>query len=93
MSNKYYVYIHTNPLTRVPFYIGKGCGRRAYSKSGRNNYWKNIVNKHGIEVTILEDGLTDKQAFYMEISLIKRLGRRDLGTGVLVNMSDGGEGG
>ena len=65
---------------------------RAYTKHGRNKYWKNTVNKHGYEVEILCEDLTWEQACEAEIHLIAFYGRSDLGLGPLVNMTDGGEG-
>ena len=29
-TDKFYVYALIDPINRIPFYIGKGCGRRAY---------------------------------------------------------------
>ena len=47
MNNVYYVYVHYKLSDGTPFYIGKGKDYRHNSKKNRNNYWKNIVNKHG----------------------------------------------
>lgn len=30
-ENKYYVYALSDPVNIMPFYIGKGCGKRAYT--------------------------------------------------------------
>tara|TARA_R110002153_G_scaffold116471_1_gene260134 strand:- start:504 stop:1058 length:555 start_codon:yes stop_codon:yes gene_type:complete len=75
------------------FYTGIGNARRPYHKGkSRSKLWRNVVNKYGYEVIILADNLTWEQACDMEKYLIKYYGRRDLGTGTLVNMTDGGEG-
>lgn len=42
------------------------------------------------EVVIHTDNLTQEEANDLEILLISRLGRRDLGTGILCNLTDGG---
>lgn len=42
------------------------------------------------EVVIHSDNLTQEEANELEILLISRLGRRDLGTGLLCNLTDGG---
>jgi hypothetical protein len=91
----YYIYFHINPLKNEVFYVGKGKGKdkRAYSKQGRNKYWNNTVNKYGLIVNLIETGLTNEEAKEREIFYINKLGRKDLGTGSLVNMVIGGEGG
>lgn len=85
------VYRHLKPCGEV-FYIGIGSVRRAYRKVGRNSYWRNIVNKYGYEVQILKEDLSWEDACELECVLIDYYGRRDLGTGTLVNMTNGGEG-
>ena len=42
----FYTYAHYTPAGRL-FYIGKGQRKRAWDKKRRNNYWQNIVSKHG----------------------------------------------
>lgn len=90
--NEYYVYGHYVPGEDTPFYIGKGRGRRYKKTDGRNKWWRHIVNKHGYEVKFLHEGLTEEDALNKEIELIKYYGRRDIGTGILVNLTDGGDG-
>lgn len=86
------VYHHIRLDTNEIFYIGIGCFKRAYSKHGRNNYWKNTVKKTKYFVRILTDNISWENAQEAEIKLIKLYGRKDLNTGCLVNMTDGGEG-
>ena len=88
----YYVYSHIQVDTGQIFYIGKGHGNRAYSKVCRSKLWKNVANKHGWKAVIICDDLTEEEAFEVEKFYIKEYGRRDLGTGNLVNFTDGGEG-
>lgn len=89
---KYYVYAHYRNDTGEVFYVGKGEGNRYKSKQGRNPYWANIVKAHGYKAEILQRFATEEEAFQAEQSLISELGRKDIGQGLLVNMSDGGEG-
>ncbi|MDD4804025.1 MAG: hypothetical protein PHN69_02520 [Candidatus Pacebacteria bacterium] len=49
-----------------------------------------LINNYVIK---LIDNLTDEDAFKKEEELVKLLGRNDLGTGTLLNLSDGGMGG
>lgn len=69
------------------FYIGKGHGKRAWSKKGRNVFWKRTVEKYGIEVVILAAGLSEIAALSLECAFILTCGRDSL-----CNMTDGGEG-
>ena len=86
------LYQHLKPNGEI-FYIGIGkCEKRAYNKFNRNKHWKNIVNKYGYIVEILYNNLTIKEAKQLEIYLIKYYGRNDLKTGILCNMTNGGEG-
>jgi hypothetical protein len=87
------VYSHMKKSNKEIFYIGIGEDiSRAYKKSGRNTYWQNIVKKYGYIVDILIDGLTYEEAERIEIFLIKHYGRKDLGTGSLVNLTNGADG-
>jgi DNA-binding transcriptional regulator YiaG len=76
---KYYVYLHVNPITKAPFYIGKGCGRRAFDKTERNEAWSVIngsLEAIGLtyEVQILHICSSAQEAFDLErIEIILRL--------------------
>lgn len=70
------------------YYIGKGKPRRPYSKHRNVRRPADLSRIH-----ILKEGLSEKEAFDMEKTLIKMYGRKDKhGFGVLRNMTDGGEG-
>lgn len=90
-----YVYRHTRNDNGECFYIGIGSDfeyKRAYTKSSRNKHWSNIVNSCDYTISILLTDLTWEEACEVERCLILKIGRRDLGTGPLVNMTDGGDG-
>jgi len=87
MENKFYVYIHTRATDNTIFYVGKGKSKRAWVKSLRNKHWNNIVAKHGYNVVIIQNELTEEQSFIIEKELIACIGRENL-----CNMTDGGEG-
>jgi hypothetical protein len=87
------VYRHIRLDNGQPFYIGIGkLLSRAYQKNKRTLYWQRIVNFCGYEVEILFDDLTYEQACEKEMEFIKLYGRKDINTGILVNLTDGGEG-
>lgn len=68
LENNYYVYYHKRLKDNSIFYVGKGKGKRAYSKSMRNVHWQNIVNKDiGFIVEIIKENLTNKTALELEI--------------------------
>jgi len=64
---KYYVYKHIRLDTNRPFYIGKGSrSDRAFNKSQRNKYWKNIVLKHGYRIEIVRYFNSEENALLYE---------------------------
>ena len=89
---KFYIYLHIRKSDNIIFYVGKGHGDRAWFKRGRNEHWNNTVKKHGLEVKIMAENLTEEKAFDLEKTLIKFYGRKEMGLGTLVNWTDGGEG-
>ena len=89
------VYQHIRPDTNTIFYIGIGKKlSRAKSTFARNKYWKNIVKKcnNNFNIKILHENITWEEACQKEIEYIKKFGRVDNGTGILCNLTDGGEG-
>jgi hypothetical protein len=87
------VYRHIRLDKNEPFYIGIGeKENRAYTKRARNHHWHHIVKNTDYKIQILFDDLTWEKACEKEIELIKIYGRKDLGLGTLVNLTDGGEG-
>ena len=87
------VYRHRNKITNEVFYIGIGTNeRRANRKDNRNIFWKRTVDKYGYTIEIIQQNLSWEDACELEEFLISLYGRRDLGTGTLVNLTNGGEG-
>jgi len=91
-----YVYRHIRKDKNEVFYIGIGCSpnyKRAYETHKRNRIWDRTVSLTEFEVEILFDELTWEEACEKEKEFIALYGRVNLGTGTLVNLTDGGDGG
>jgi hypothetical protein len=79
-----YAYLRKNGTL---YYIGKGENHRAYNKNHNNVY---VPPKE--RIIFLKKNLLEEEAFRHEIYMIAVFGRKDLGTGILHNRTDGGEG-
>lgn len=97
MENDWYVYRHIRLDKNEPFYIGIGKKKnynRAFQNTPerRNEIWGKIFEKTEIRVEIILTNLTKIDASKKEQEFIKLYGRKDLKTGCLCNMTDGGDG-
>ena len=93
-SGTYYVYEHWRLDRDECFYVGKGKGYRAYSRCNRNKFHKAICEKlknigSAFEVRMVATGLTEEEAFNLEIERIQFW--REAGAD-LANATTGGEG-
>lgn len=82
--NIYYVYQYLRE-DMTPYYIGKGSNNRI-------NEGHNVAIPIKKRRVIIADNLSEQEAFDLEIKLIAKHGRKDLGTGILRNQTNGGDG-
>ncbi len=102
LNCNFYIYRHIRPDTNEVFYIGKGNNldkkkskyRRAFETLKRNDFWIKVYNKNNqkISVDILFECESEQVVNEKEIEFISLYGRRDLGKGSLVNLTNGGDG-
>jgi hypothetical protein len=85
--NEYYTYAYLRE-DKTPYYIGKGkCKTQRHLHPG---HYTPIPPKE--RILILKNNITEEEAFKHEKYMIAVFGRKDLGTGILRNLTDGGNG-
>lgn len=99
---KFYVYVLSRPCG-TPFYVGMGQAERigdhaTDARSARRSRRLSIIRKiwrsgNDVSYAVHSFHLQCVDAWSVEVGLIAKLGRLDLGTGPLANATKGGEGG
>jgi len=79
---QFYTYCYLD-LNNLPYYIGKGTGRRAY------HVHDNVSIPPKDRILILKNNLTEEEAFNHEMYMIFLFGKKFEG-GILENINDGG---
>jgi len=83
---KYYTYAYLRE-DKTPYYVGKGSGNRAYKRTKKCTK----PPKDKSRIIFLKQNLTEEEAFRHEVYMIYVFGRKDLGTGILHNRTNGGD--
>lgn len=86
VNPKFYTYLWLRE-DGSPYYVGKGSGNRAYISRGH------VVVCPPHARIVIHPAESESEAFDTEVSLVWYYGRKDLGTGILRNLTNGGEGG
>lgn len=96
--NQYYVYIYYDPITNLPFYVGKGKKDRMYhhlketAETTDNKKKFNYINKlrkNGITPIVIKfkEDMADNDAYDLEEELISKFGRKGFESyGILTNI-------
>jgi|GEM_PF-2453573 len=85
--NIYYVYAYLRASDNTPYYIGKGKDKRAFSDCHNVS-----VPKDKSKIVFLEKNLTNVGACALERRYIRWYGRKINNTGILYNITEGGDG-
>lgn len=104
-KGEYYVYVYLDPrklgryvygdykFLHEPIYVGKGKRKRAYYFENRNYVLRLKLEEIGKPIIlIITKQLTESESLSLEKKLIASIGRKDLVTGPLCNLSEGGKG-
>jgi hypothetical protein len=83
--NRFYTYAYLRK-DRTPYYIGKGQGYRCNYSNGKNCN----APKDRSRIIKLKQNITEQEAFRHEIYMIAVFGKKCDGTGILMNIADGG---
>lgn len=81
------MYAYLRKSDNTPYYIGKGKEYRAWDRKHSVS-----VPKDMSKIVLIQENLSDTDACLLEREMIQKWGRKDLGTGILLNRTDGGEG-
>lgn len=94
----FYTYVYRDPRTSEPFYVGKGFGKRCFTHLGRKDRHPlaskiKSLKRLGFTPHIeIREASSEDEALLREKQLIAEYGRKDLGLGPLLNLTDGGDG-
>jgi hypothetical protein len=85
MAKVFYTYLWLRE-DGTPYYVGKGSGNRGFT-SKRHRFRRPPC----AERIVAQEFVSERDALFAEQLLIAVYGRQDLGTGILRNLTDGGD--
>jgi len=118
-EEKFYVYVYLDPrkpgkydygeddeysFEYLPYYVGKGHGRRwkghlspsSLKEISHKNHKINKILSEGYNqkdfIIKTKENMNESESLDLEMKLIKTIGRADMGDGPLTNLTDGGDG-
>jgi hypothetical protein len=89
-NKRFYTYAYLRE-DGTPYYIGKGCRSKNGIDRIDSKYHPGISLPPPERRVKIHINLTNEEACQKEIELISKWGRKDLGTGILYNRTDGGD--
>ena len=97
--NNFYTYLYFDPSRNEPIYVGKGKDKRFNIHLSRKDmhpltHRLQMMKRNGVQpiITFLCRNIDEELALLIEQEAISKYGRKDLGKGPLLNLTDGGEG-
>lgn len=88
---EYYTYAYLRE-DGTPYYVGKGKKRKYSAYSRTTAHHSNITIPPNERILILKEFELEFDAYKHEMYMIDVFGRKDIGTGILHNHTNGGEG-
>jgi hypothetical protein len=87
LPDGHYVYVYLRKHDYLPYYVGRGFGKRAWLQ-----HFSSVTIPHDKErIQIVSDNLTEIGSCMLERKLIRLYGREIDGSGILFNKTEGGE--
>lgn len=96
---KFYTYLYSDPSrNNEPIYVGKGQAKRAWDHLKRKDHCEFVhrlqkMLREGVQplITFFCKDVDNELACLVEMEAVAKFGRKNLGLGTLLNLTDGGD--